>query len=223
MKGKMIMIMLAVLIMAASTVLGLPDNATVSAGTTDSYQAGTAAGQDTASGGDVTNLDVSSESSTTRWQGYFGNVSMSLILGYGSDTFYDFGSGSSVNTVWASTDNNFAWGTVAAIADPATLNTDFNFPAGVIDNATAVYAGLFDPDGALGNTVATQTEGTFNTFAVSDGGSGATDNYAFGADVIMAGQACSASSSFGHCQYELLVPETNGAGDTVYFFYLEIV
>jgi hypothetical protein len=165
-----------------------------------------------AEGGNVTTLNLSTDSSTNRWQGYVGNVSGTLRLGRGASTLFDFGAAgaSSFSFVFASTGTSFDWENLVA-GTAAAIDTAWSYGAGA-DTADA-------SDSAADGTVSVDGEdapffalGNFATGIFHDGAGAAKTDYAF---------ACPVSTAAGFegtpVDYELMVP-ADGTTDSYYFY-----
>jgi hypothetical protein len=89
-----------------------------------------------AEGGNVTNINLHSNTSTNRWQGISGNVSGNLVLGRGSDIFFDFGN-APFDLVIATTGNDIDWSLITNGSSEEVDNA-WNFVSGV-DKAVNVF------------------------------------------------------------------------------------
>ena len=177
-------------------------------------------------GGNVTNMDLNSTSSTTKWAGYWGNVSGSLVLAPNSS------SPDLYNWAW-STSNG---GVVCAVAAPygfdwasvqtttaSSVDTVWGFGS-ASDNATntltstcAIDVGGINITGTAANT----TGGTsFNTCALSDAASPSTKgDLAFCVNIAPAGTLFTGGSG----NYQLIVPTNKTIGTTeTYSFWMEL-
>ena len=171
-------------------------------------------GNDSAIGGNVTPMNLSSNISTDRWQGYYGNVTGTLAFGYGSYIFYEFSAGEAT-AVFATQNQSFDFSRLEA-GTAADLDTVWNYLTGN-DQAVDVYTGnLTNITGVVAPAVELNPTGqNLNSTILDDGSSALKENFAFGA-IIQNGATCFDSSS---CDYELLVPAD---GTETYFFYLEV-
>jgi len=87
-----------------------------------------------AQAGNVTELNIDGYSTTQTWQGYFGNVTGTIMLGDGSDNvMYNWSLSSPEGEIYASVNDSISWGSVMC----------FNF------TATGDYG---DDSGNIGNT-----------------------------------------------------------------------
>lgn len=174
----------------------------------------TSAGQDTAEGGNVTMMNLSSTQSTTRWQGYYGNVSGTLALGYNSNIFFDFAS-ASVSSVFASQNQTFDFASLAA-GNAADVDSLWGYASGA-DTAQTIFTGTTSIQGVSAPSVELQPAlSNFNSTILNDGTNGNKQNFAFGVNVQQPGVSCFDGTD---CEYELMVPSD---GQEVYYFFLTI-
>jgi len=173
----------------------------------------TTAGNATAQGGNVTLLNLTVTRSTDRWQGFYGNISGTLALGFGSDIFYDF-SGSGPTSVFASRNETFDF-TALEQATAADIDTAWGYADGA-DQAVDIYTTTATIEGVNAPAVELEPAGSdFNSSIFDMGVSSAKTHFAFGVDV-QAAKPCFDGSS---CEYELMVPSE---GLEVYYFFLTI-
>lgn len=168
----------------------------------------------TAEGGNVSNLNIYSNMSTYRWQGYVGNVSGDLSLGRDNNTLYHFGS-AEIDTVFATTSSDYAWATLEA-STAAEVDTQWGFSDGA-DQAVDAYTDSNDIEGI---TVPTVTlEGAHVCGLFDDGSVAAKTNFAFGANVTEGGMAGFDGDFY---EYEVMVPTPAQSTET-YYFYVSLV
>ncbi|MCP4647964.1 MAG: hypothetical protein GY852_09585 [bacterium] len=172
-------------------------------------------------GGNVTPLNLSSNVSTEKWAGYYGNVTGQIVLAPNTaDMFY----------TWAWTSAN--GGEVCAIAAPAGFNwaglvaaaagdvdTVWGFDTTDTDSSTNTMAGTCNVDIA-GITVSTActtmpTSG-LESVVVNDGATAAKSDIAFCVNITSGTALFDGSTG----DYELMTAanETAGATDTHYFW-----
>lgn len=122
------------------------------------------AGSHTAQAGNVTELNVNGFSITQSWQGYFGNVTGTIMLADGSDNvMYNWSSVSPQGEIYASTNSTIQWSSIQCLNYTATgtyqttgeqagnislygknlttLESEFNIAIGDVDgvNETFIY------------------------------------------------------------------------------------
>lgn len=172
------------------------------------------AGNATAQGGNVTYVNVSATSTTSKWQGFYGNVTGTLQLGSGSNVFYDFGN-VVFNTIFATTATNFDWANLAATT-AAEIDTTWNLAAGT-DNTTSVFTSTATI-ASIGSVPSTTINNNFTTGIMEDGGDADKGDYAFAGTINSTGALGFDGNSY---QYEILVP-VNSTDNDVYNFYLSL-
>jgi len=172
------------------------------------------AGNDSGYGGNVTQINLSSNVSTNRWQGYFGNVSGSLSFGYGPDIFYNFGPANEV-AVYAT--QNYSFNFLAAeAAAAADIDSVWGYGAGN-DQAQDVFTGATtNISGVVAPSVELNPPGqNLNSTILDDSGTNDKSYFAFGA-LVQKGASCFDGTQ---CDYELMVPAD---GLETYYFFLEL-
>jgi len=204
----------------ASFALAGIENATVSVGATGNLTEGSesVSAPVTAQGGNVTNVDIETNVSTTKWQGFYGNVSGNLVLGLNTNVLYDFGSGAVVaNTIYATQNSSFNF---AGLNEGNATDVDnvFGFTTGGDpDQAVDVFTIQTSPDTLVNTNSTTLADGNFQCFLANDGNEGNETYMAFGG-IVNANQA---GFNGQLMDYELLVPVRAGT-TPVYYFYMSI-
>lgn len=213
MNRKMIAV-LAFGLLAVAGAYAAIQGATVTTGRSDTMTA-TTAGNDTAEGGYVTMINLTATMSTDRWQGYYGNVTGDLQLGYSTNVFYDF-SGATALSVFASRNQSFDFASLEAAA-AADVDTVWGYAIGN-DQAADVFTGSRNIGGVVVPTAALEPTGPNRWFSgiFDDGSSTAKGYFAFGTNVTD-GSVAGFDGNGWH--YQLMVPAD---GTEMYFFFLEI-
>lgn len=121
MRGLKATIVTAILILAAATIaqaqFAQPDGAAVSAGTPET-KTNTSAEFVPAQGGNITTVDISGETQTQRWQGFYGNVSGNLTLTDASgDRLFAWDLINVAGEVFASLNQTVDWTTISGVTD----------------------------------------------------------------------------------------------------------
>ena len=124
-----------------------------------------AAGQQDAVAGNVSSINLVALSSTRSWQGYFGNITGTVVLSDASNNqMYNWSVGSPVGQIYASTANNVNWLNVQCFNNTAT---------GALSSANE-YGGTWNLKGMnltqLQNTYginATDADSVNNTFYIN--------------------------------------------------------
>ena len=146
------------------------------------------AGNDTAQGGNVTLLNLSVQQSTSRWQGYYGNISGSLSLGVGSNIFFDF-SAATVSSVFASQNASFDFTSLAA-GSAAAMDAAWGYSTGQ-DRAQDIYSGTTSIEGVNAPSVELEPAGNgWNSTLCNNGAGAAKGSYAFGVNVQEPAVSC---------------------------------
>jgi hypothetical protein len=209
MKKMLILVLAFALLVASFAMADRPAETTV--GASGTLNATSTAGNATAQGGNVTNVDLEGTYSTLRWQGFYGNVSATLQLGLVNDVFYDFGS-VDVNAVYATQNNTFNFATAVAVTGVGGLDTAWGYASGD-DQIADVYTVQITNDGytdALGVIRGNFRSYVIGTVVAPD----AKANVAFGANINTG-----AGFNAGDRDYELMVPAD---GTETYYFFMSI-
>ncbi len=184
-------------------------------------------------------LLVRSALNTVKWQGYFGRVKASLLLGSGSNSIYNYGNAitSQIDSVFASTSSSFNFASLSR-SNASDVDLTWNFSTGESDSATSFFvdgnATIFNianvstfnlsSYGYSGGVCTTQTNATYRTGLFSNSSPGSLGNFgafAFGTSVVA--NKC-AYDNLTLIDYELLVPINHSAKNITqtYYFYLKV-
>ncbi len=165
-----------------------------------------------AEGGNVSNLNLDTNLSTQRWQGFVGNVTGNLSLGRSTNLLYNFGS-AEIDTVFATTESGtFDWANLAA-ATVSEVDTQWSFSNGA-DQAVDAFTGTATLEGVA--AVPTVTLGGGFLSAIFDDGAAVAAK----TDLVFAANVTAAAAGFDGAsyEYELMVPTTTSGTDTYYFY-----
>jgi len=176
-------------------------------------------------GGNITSINLTQSSLTTRWAAFYGNVSGNITLGNMTSYVYQWNYAiSSLGTVCASTGSarNFVSPTNGVAADidtDWTLGSSVDDAAHTFNNSNCTFT---ISTGTLTNTISADhaQNSTFWTCAITVDSDTAQDNYAFCASIQSAGKPYVYTS--GTANYEIMVPATPGNVSETYYFYAEL-
>ena len=209
MKKVLIALIMASVCITAAFAIDDPAGVTVTEDNRGTLTA-TSAATNIAEGGNVSDLNLETNTSTIRWAGFVGNVSGEVNLGRGTDVLYSFGD-AEFSTVFATTSAAYAWSTLEA-GTAASVDTVWGFSAGA-DQAVDAFTGSTAIESITVPTV-TFEDATFTAGIFDDGSSAVKNDFAFGAPVL----AAAAGFSGKDVEYEIMVPTTEGGTDTYYFY-----
>lgn len=222
MKGKIIMLMMAIFVLTFSMVVAAPvgGDATAGASTTGTSTTTTTVDID---GGNVTYVDVNSDVITSRWAGFFGNVSGSLLLSDSSaNNFYQWTVSSMTGAVvYAANDTISDWTAGSNIVPLTNANAPSWIQGAATDNFTQTFAANEAFTSSTYNIAATPYTTTYN----SSGVAGNLKTYALYANTeganIWAGKVVDDTDGFDgtSVDYQILLPAQTG---TTYSFYMEL-
>ena len=221
MKGKLAILMLAVLVLSFSLAVAAPSGASTTAGTSETGTA-TSSSSLNADGGNVTYVDVSSNVITSRWAGFYGNVSGNLLLADASaNNFYQWTVGSM--------DGAVVYAASGSVSDWSSTNivplTNANAPAWVQGAATDNFTNTFSATESFSSSSLTIASTPYVTTYNSTGVAGNLKTYALYATAetahVWAGKVVDDANGFNgnSVDYQILLPAQTG---TTYNFYLEL-
>lgn len=203
----------------------------VSPGVQGKYNASGVAGDITTEGGNVTDVNLTANTSTEKWAGFYGNVSGNLYLQKNTDvnalynwTWTPTGKG----TVCVSTASAYTWGALIP-ADPAKIDDAWSFAhtdADSANNTLTTNCSLYiNPQGELaGKGVLTYNSTgapTWETCAVNNG-TNLTNKSEYAFCVNMSITSTVAAGGLYH--YQVIAPTNATAGSTErYYFYVELL
>ncbi len=222
MKKYMTALIALLVLLAVPLAYAAPDGATVTVGATERGTENTA-GTAATTAGNVTEVNVSGTAITTRWAGFFGNISAGLVLSDAANNkFYE----------WTVTDvsGSVVYAADAAVTDWSTTNivaaTTADMPAFLTGTTADNYTNTYNAQEAF--TSSTYNIPNTNYVATySNGAAGNLKSYSLKATtenaLIWAGKALNDETSFdgGQVDYQVLVP-VDGTTSTTYNFYLEL-
>jgi hypothetical protein len=193
-------------------------------GTSGKYSPTTAGGFVTA-GGNVTDINIESNQSTSKWAGIYGNVSGSITLAKNSTVIFYTWTWTPVNgaKICASTNSSFGAitsnGTAAGV-DTAwgfTISTDMDTAANTMTSAcTLANVTGSDITGSAAVNTSGVDAGTETCVSKQDTGT-TKDSYVFCAPIIGTGFTFDGLLR----NYAMMVP-TAQSGTETYYFYLEL-
>jgi hypothetical protein len=225
-----------VLLGTVVAVYAIPEGATVAVGTPQTKNA-TSPGSVTADGGNITEVNVSSDTQTQAWQGFWGEVNGQLVLqDAAAFNFFTWNLSNISGEVYASRDNaiNFAavfpnnncsidnvltgFGQTDSVNNTFINNTNRFIQVGLVainaSTACAVYTYV--------NSTAQST--FFQTIILTDDTNNDTNSSVGGNTSIYAAPIDNNQAGYNtdlH-DYQLLVPVNRSAGVNTYFFYAEL-
>lgn len=212
---------------AAALPTGETDKTTVGSPSTFTPTAGSAA----ARGGNITDVTFASVlTATSKWQGYYGNVSGNIFLGTATgDKMFNWAA-STAGEVFATQDSSMSiaeWEALTA-RTATNIDTDFTFTGSDTDSAANTFT--VDPsaivvagrsiDGGAATAAKTYNSSdiaTWTTIALA-GSTSAEANYVFAGVISNDGQAYDGSTK----DFQMIVPENEATGTETYYFYVEL-
>ncbi len=214
----------------------LPVGANVTAGTSVTLGT-TTAGTADAWGGNVTQVNLTINSSTLHWQGFYGSVTGSLRLASGNESNVSTLKLWTVSTlrgqIYASRASNIDFTALNSTAVTlAAVDSAFSFLSGANDAAAHTGADSLNPAFSIGQyavganseplimTLNSTGQSTWQQVVLNDGNTSDSSRYVFVGLINSSGVAYNGQSA----NFQIIVPE-NSVGDatpTTYYFYGEV-
>lgn len=236
--GIVIVVALAAAMVFAGIVSALPDGATVLTNVSASTKGAVTAESDTAQGGYITGLNLTVEQSTAKWQGYFGNITGSIVLedSSGNEMFNWGDAVAGGGEVFATTsDSAPTWSAVNSVTNAELIhgtngiNALWSWETTQTDDADATFSTTDTVTVAgteITGTVATAANAilpsgqSWQTLVITD-----TADISAKTDYIFIGIINDNHEAFDTTSkdYQMIVPtaDTPAASDT-YYFYVEL-
>ncbi|HEY9204395.1 MAG TPA: hypothetical protein VIO58_00610 [Candidatus Methanoperedens sp.] len=185
-----------------------------------------------ARGGNITNVDFTNVlSQTSKWQGYYGNVTGEIMLGTTSTAkMYNWTVSTIAGEVFAtqaSTMNYTAWEDLGPRTG-AQIDTDFNFLAADSDSGTNTFTRASPVINASGNMIPATANSAARTYNATGNitwwtiamarSSAAESNYVFAGVISNDGEAYDGTTK----DFQMIVPENQETGVDTYYFYVEL-
>lgn len=180
--------------------------------------------------GNVTELNITGTAITTHWAGFFGEISGSLTLeNSAGDVFYNWSGLNSISgEVFASTDNAVSWGGIgcASAAEVVTLETNLGIAATDADRIERTYTSNAHPAFSVGGAPLTGCNST-NAFVNSALETSSfyqvllTDGEGDAVYTTLINESLVGFDTVAH-DFQLLVGESDAAGVTSLYFYIEL-
>ena len=206
-----------------------PTNATASTVANETYSGASTAGSASAKGGNITEVNVGVNSQTTKWQGFYGNVSGGISLkNSGAISMYDW-SGTVAGEVYATQDSAVNTSEWAALVNKTGADIDsVYFPSvSAVDNATNTFTeGSFTPFNVSGRTIATNASSSVKTLGgpgwetIALGNTTTTTKTQFVFASIIRGDSTGDAYDGTTKDFQMLVPVETGT--ETYYFYVEL-
>ncbi len=227
--GKSILIGV-LLLLSIHLALALPVGATsVTAGTPVTLGAGTA-GTAAAWGGNITQVNLTINSSTLHYQGFYGSTNGSLVLGSGSNVIKTWTISTVSGQVYASTSNSVDFTLVNSTSVTlANVDSAFSFLSGANDAMANTGTNSANPAFNVGQyAVGVNTRPLITTLNGTNSPVWQEVILAYGTpttstNLVFAGILNASGNSYNNvsANYQIIVPE-DSAGDntpTTYYFY----
>ncbi len=224
MNNKWIYALFGVLVMGG--VVFAISGATVGTETERGRWSGNTSGSIVTEGGNVSGVNVTAGTLTSKWASFYGNVTGSIVLADSAATnVYSWTwAAADGGEVCLSTDQSFDFASLAGSGTGANVDSTWSFTTTDADSATntlteSCTVALDDAASVTSNTGVTLDSG-FQTCSVTDTASPAAEgDFAFCVDIDSAGTNYNGEAA----DFEVMVPTSDGSSDTeTYYFFVEL-
>jgi hypothetical protein len=180
--------------------------------------------------GNVTELNITGTAVSTHWAGFYGEITGDITLSTSDGSvFYNWtGLGALSGEVFASTDNAVSWGGIgcASAGEVSAIELALGIAATDADSIGLTYSGNAHPDFTVGGA---SISGCNSTNAYTDTGLDPsafhqillTDGEGDAVYTTLINESTTGFNAAAH-DFELLAGESDGAGATAMYFYLEL-
>ena len=183
-----------------------------------------------AQAGNVTQLSLNGTAITSSWQGFYGNISGTLILSDNSgNNFYDWNMSTPSGEVYASRVNNVDWSQIncASGANITAEETALGQQTTDPDSVTNTFTSTLHPDFMSGTTNITGCQSTQAYDSTGGPGTGFWQILLSDTSDIVYSTIIDSDTGFNNLDwdFQLLVGEDGHNGDTTltpYYFYVEL-
>ena len=213
-------IIVFLLILTLTTPSLAVENATISAGDESSYNASVSAGNTAVTAGGTTQVNINSVPSTSRWAGFYGSITATIVLADASNNWFKNWTVSDVSgsIVYASTETIIDWDNLS----PANQTSDF--PSWLTSDSADNWQNTFNNNET--HTFNGQSLNVNYTFTYDNAGTNTFKTYCLkdtNSKLLWAALAQNDATGYngGTVDYQLLVP-VNGATPITYYFYFEL-
>lgn len=222
MNTKILLAIFAVALLSFSFAAAAPGGASTTPGASSATNTGASVTTVDVEGGNVTYVDVSATVATSRWGGFYGNISGNVMLGdASSNVFYQWTVGDMTGAVVYATNASITDWTSGNIGPLAAANTPSYLQTTATDNYTNTFsanelftsASLSEASTPYAATWNSTAQGDLKTYALYSTADDAT---------IWAGKSIAGSDAFNGgstVDYQILLPAQS---TTTYSFYLEL-
>lgn len=230
-KVALLMIVISLFYAGASSVFGVQGATSVSTGETSRANFSEASSASTdVQAGNVTELNISGKAITDHWAGFYGDISGSLTLETADGSvFYNWsGLNALSGEVFASNDSGVSWSGIgcADAGEVSAIETALGIAGTDADTVGKTYTSISHPDFTVGSA---PISGCNSTNAYINTGLDAssfyqvllTDTEGDAVYTTLINESTTGFNSAAH-DFELLVGESDGAGTTPMYFYIEL-
>jgi len=232
-KAVLLLTLLGLLYTGITSVLGVQGATSISLGqssranlTNYSSSASTAV-----QAGNVTELNISGQAITTHWAGFYGEISGNITLeNANGDVFYDWtGLNALVGEVFASPDSTVQWDGIgcANASEISSIESSLGISATDADNIASTYSSNSHPSFDVGTVTGITGCNSTNTYVNSGPSSSAfyqillTDRDGTPVYTTLINESTTGFDGNTH-DFQLLVGESDAAGTTTLYFYIEL-
>lgn len=230
-KVFLLMTVLGLMYTGITSVFGVQGATSINAGTTSRASfVNSSTATIPVEAGNVTELNITGTAVTTHWAGFYGEITGDITLSTSDGSvFYNWsGLGALSGEVFASTDNAVSWSSIgcADVTDISTIETALGILPTDADRINATYTSTAHPDFSVGGAPLSTC---YSTNAYTDGGLDPTafyqvllaDGESDAVYTTLINESLTGFNNAAH-DFQLLVGESDAAGSSALYFYLEL-
>ena len=209
-----------------------PTNASTTVVDNASYSGASTAGSSAATGGNITEVNLNVGSKTTKWQGYYGNISGGIQLASSSENIMYNWTSDPVGEVYATQDNIVNASEWANLTNKTGTDIDSVFFSGIsaTDNATNTFTVTSTAFNVSGRTIGSNASSsvktknnagtaTWETIALGPASISALEYTKLVFAAIIRGDSTGEAYDGTTKDFQMIVPVN---GTQTYYFYVEL-
>ncbi len=232
-KAVLLMIVIGLLYTGISSVLGAQGATSISVGDTSraNLTNGTSSQSTDVQAGNVTELNISGDTITEHWAGFYGEVTGNMTLQDSSgNVFYDWtGIGAPAGEVFASNSSSLDWSGIgcASSAEISAIESSLGISGTDADNIASTYDSNAHPSFDVGSVTGISGCNSTNTYTNTGKDTSTfyqillTDTAGSPVYTTLINDTTTGFDASTH-DFQLLVGESDAAGASTVYFYIEL-
>jgi len=226
--NKFVILAIMMIAISATAAYAQPSCASITAGPDERGNASCATqGNHTAAGGNITNINVTVQSITEAWHGFYGQITNTSTLTLEDSAgfkMYEWNFTVSGGAIYASRSNAVAWATIAAEND---CTTDEALTGTGSDKTSLTFTPASNSAFTVGTVaIAANTACSTNTYVNSTAQAATFEEVILDdtANIVYAGLLEADAQGFdnGNYDFQIIVPDNRTSAVETYYFYAEL-